>query len=95
MKEVGFLLLNNITNATNSTLTNNTNNEQELSGHASFLSAKTLIAIIILLLYTIATPVFEKLHFHYMHESGICMILGFLVGLISMLTNPFVLIFNF
>ena len=77
------ITLNNITN--NSTL-----QEDDSSGHASFLSAKTLIAIIILLLYTIANSVFEKLNFHYIHESGICMILGFLVGLVSMLINPFV-----
>jgi hypothetical protein len=70
---------------------NSTNNE--VSTHASFLSAKTLVAIIILLLYTIATPVFEKFHFHYIHESGICMILGLIVGLVSMLINPLVIYF--
>lgn len=83
--------LNNFTSILirNNSTQNNTDYSEE-SSHASFLSAKTLIAIIILLLYTIATPIFEKFHFHYIHESGICMILGFLVGLVSMLINPLV-----
>jgi hypothetical protein len=60
-------------------------------GH--FLSAQTLIAIILLLVYTIANPIFEKLNFHYMHESGISMILGLLVALIATLVRPNVSIF--
>jgi hypothetical protein len=59
--------------------------------HGSFLSMRTLVAILILVIYTIATPIFEKINFHYIHESGICMILGCLVGLISMLINPSVI----
>lgn len=53
-----------------------------------FLSLQTLIAIIILLMYTIAAPLFEKYHFHYMHESGVCMIIGVLVTLVAMVINP-------
>ena len=53
-----------------------------------FLSTQTLIAILLLLVYTIASPVFEKLHFHYMHESGISMILGLLVAGIATLIRP-------
>ena len=59
--------------------------------HGSFLSMRTLVAILILVIYTIATPIFEKINFHYIHESGICMILGCLVGIISMLINPSVI----
>ena len=55
-----------------------------------FLSLQTLIAIIILLIYTIAAPLFEKYHFHYMHESGICMIIGVIITLVSMIINPHV-----
>jgi hypothetical protein len=55
-------------------------------GH--FLSAQTLIAIILLFVYTIASPIFEKLNFHYMHESGISMILGLLVAFIATLIRP-------
>lgn len=58
------------------------------TGHSSFLSAKTLIAIVLLLIYTIASPIFEKFNFHYIHESGISMILGFLVGLIGNAVSP-------
>lgn len=61
-----------------------------------FLSLQTLIAIIILLIYTIAAPLFEKYHFHYMHESGVCMIIGVVVTLIAMVINPHVKIhYNF
>lgn len=92
LEEVIKASLGNTTEAlVNESMNNSTENSipQEPIGHG-FLSAKTLIAIIILLLYTIATPIFEKLNFHYLHESGMCMILGFLVGLVSMLINPFV-----
>ena len=51
--------------------------------HGDFLSSKTSVAIIILIIYTISTPIFKKCHFHYVHESGICMLLGLLIGLIA------------
>lgn len=53
-----------------------------------FLSLQTLIAILILLVYTVAAPLFEKYHFHYMHESGVCMIIGVIVTLLAMIINP-------
>lgn len=56
-----------------------------------FLSLQTLVAICILLIYTIAAPLFEKYHFHYMHESGVCMIIGVLVTLLAMIINPHVI----
>jgi len=40
------------------------------------LSLQVLLAIILLVLYIIAAPIFEKIHFHYMHESGVVMLLG-------------------
>ena len=40
------------------------------------LSLQVLLAVILLVLYVIAAPVFEKIHFHYMHESGVVMLLG-------------------
>ena len=49
----------------------------------STLSYKGVVAIIILIFYTIAAPIFQKLNFHYLHESGICMIVGTLIALIS------------
>lgn len=51
--------------------------------HGDFLSSKTSVAIIILIIYTISTPIFKKCHFHYVHESGICMLLGLFIGLIA------------
>lgn len=64
----------------------NTNSEHK-EAHG-FLALQTLIAIIILLIYTIAAPLFEKWHFHYMHESGLCMIIGVAVTLVAMVINP-------
>ena len=40
------------------------------------LSLQVLLAVILLVLYVIAAPIFEKIHFHYMHESGVIMLLG-------------------
>jgi hypothetical protein len=57
-------------------------------GAIHFLSTQTLIAILLLLAYTIASPIFEKLHFHYMHESGISMLLGLFVAGIATLIRP-------
>jgi hypothetical protein len=54
------------------------------------LSAKTLIAMAILFLYTICSPIFEKFKFHYIHESGMSMILGMIITLIAMIINPLV-----
>lgn len=51
--------------------------------HGDFLSSKTTVAIILLIIYTISTPIFDKIHFHYVHESGIIMILGLLIGVIA------------
>ena len=48
------------------------------------LSLEVLIAVILLVLYVIAAPIFEKIKFHYMHESGMVMLLGILItGLIK------------
>jgi len=45
------------------------------------LSLQVLLAVILLVLYVIAAPVFEKVHFHYMHESGMVMLLGIAITL--------------
>ena len=53
------------------------------------LNLVTLLAIIILMIYTVAAPIFEKIHFHYMHESGLCMIIGgVIVSLIAIFFEP-------
>jgi len=46
------------------------------------LSLQVLLAVILLVLYVIAAPIFEKIHFHYMHESGMVMLLGIAITLI-------------
>lgn len=61
-----------------------------MSGSEKHLSLETLIAILILLFYTISAPLFEKFHFHYMHESGMCMLIGVAVTLIAMVISPHV-----
>lgn len=64
--------------------------------HQNFLSAKSLIVIVILVFHTIAAPIFEKLSFHYIHESGISMILGMICGLVALVITPTVIKnFNF
>jgi len=65
------------------------------SHDSHFLSLQTLIAIIMLLMYTIAAPLFEKYHFHYMHESGVCMIIGVIITLCAAIINPEVKLFFF
>ena len=52
------------------------------------LNLVTLLAIIILMIYTVAAPIFEKIHFHYMHESGLCMIIGVIVSLVAIFFDP-------
>ncbi|MCQ2816995.1 MAG: cation:proton antiporter [archaeon] len=47
------------------------------------LTIISLLAIVILTLYTVAAPIFEKYNFHYMHESGLCMIIGVLITLLA------------
>jgi len=54
----------------------------------AFISIKTLIVVLILLIYTIANPIFEKFNFFLIHESGVCMIIGALINFIAILINP-------
>ena len=60
----------------------------EEAGEGEHLNLVTLLAIIILMIYTVAAPIFEKIHFHYMHESGLCMIIGVIVSLIAIFFDP-------
>jgi hypothetical protein len=64
-----------------------------MSSGGGHLSLETLIAIIILLFYTISAPLFEKYHFHYMHESGMCMLIGVVITLVAMVLSPEVYIY--
>ena len=60
----------------------------EEGGVGDDLNLVTLLAIIILMIYTVSAPIFEKIHFHYMHESGLCMIIGVIVSLIAIFFDP-------
>jgi hypothetical protein len=50
--------------------------------HESHLTTETLIAMILLILFIICGPIFEKMNFHYAHESGVVMICGILISLV-------------
>ena len=54
------------------------------------LNFKTLIAILLLLIYIISAPIFVKIKFYYLHQSGLCMLLGMFISLISSFIAPFV-----
>ena len=56
-----------------------------MEGH---LSSETLVAILILLIYTVSAPLFHKIQFHYLHESGMCMILGLVISFVARVLNP-------
>ena len=59
------------------------------------LTKNTLYAVIILLIYTVSSSIFKKINFHYIHESGVCMIIGLLVNLFAYFFSPEVIkIFN-
>lgn len=58
----------------------------------SHLTTETLIVVAILLVFIICGPVFERIHFHYAHESGVVMILGVLVTLLVNKLDPEVLL---
>ena len=53
------------------------------------LNFKTLIAIFLLLVYIISAPIFIKIKFYFLHQSGLCMILGMLISLITHFITPF------
>ena len=53
------------------------------------LNFKTLIAILLLLIYIISAPIFVKIKFYYLHQSGLCMLLGMFISLISSFIAPF------
>ena len=53
------------------------------------LSFKTFIAIFLLLVYIISAPIFLKLKFYYLHQSGLCMLLGMIISLVTRFIKPF------
>jgi sodium/hydrogen exchanger 8 len=53
------------------------------------LNFKTLVAIILVLVYIISAPIFIKKKFYLLHQSGLCMLLGMLISLITHFITPF------
>jgi hypothetical protein len=68
------------------------NNTISTEADNDFLTLTTLLAVSILFLYTIAHSIFDKYKFHYIHESGLSMIVGILLTLITMAISPSVII---
>lgn len=56
------------------------------------LTLEIILATLILVLYTIAAPIFEKYHFHYIHESGLVMLLGIAITLLIKIVSPSVIL---
>ena len=52
------------------------------------LTFKSLIFLSLLLIYIIGKQIFCKLNIYYLHESGICMILGMIISTISYFISP-------
>lgn len=54
----------------------------------SHLTTETLIAVVLLMVFIVCGPLFEKIHFHYAHESGVVMLLGILATFFMNYINP-------
>ena len=52
------------------------------------LTFKSLIALTLLLIYIIGGSIFSKLNIYYIHESGVCMILGMIISTIAYFFTP-------
>lgn len=57
-------------------------NNYDISEHETKFSTKTLLIGMILLCFSATSTIFEKLNFHYIHESSLCMILGMIASFI-------------
>lgn len=55
----------------------------------SILGISTIITLLVMIVFTLSASVFEKLHFHYLHESGMCMIIGLVFSCLNYFYNPF------
>ncbi len=60
-----------------------------MSSEDSTLPIATLIVILVMTVFTLSSSFFEKLHFHYLHESGMCMIIGLIFSFINYFFKPF------
>ena len=75
---------NNTFNISSNNNLNNFNNQMDFRS----LLINTTIAASILLIYILSRPIFKKINFYYIHESGLCMLIGmFLSTLIYYLSD--------
>ena len=56
-----------------------------VSNHTGF---GLIIAIFILIVFVISPSLFEKFHFHYIHESGMCMLIGLIFSALDFYLRP-------
>ena len=85
---INLAIENLIANSTTkSNILDPTQTVKEITRHN--LNFKTLIAIFLLLIYIISAPIFLKLKFYILHQSGLCMLLGMLISLITYFIKPF------
>ncbi len=77
--------MNNTLVRTFEEITHNSSVSEEEQSH---LTLQTLLSICVLIVYTISSSLFSTYDFHYLSGSGICMIIGLLVTLISMIISP-------
>jgi NhaP-type Na+/H+ or K+/H+ antiporter len=70
--------MNNNSFFNNDTSNNIINNPQNNNNNMDFrsLSINTIIATSILLIYILSRSIFKKINFYYIHESGLCMLIG-------------------
>ena len=84
---IDLAIENLITNTTNKNLPETGPTLKQINRNN--LNFKTLIAIILLLIYIISAPIFVKIKFYLLHQSGLCMLLGMIISLITHFITPF------
>ena len=84
---IDLAIENLITNTTNKNIPETSPTLKQINRNN--LNFKTLIAIILLLIYIISAPIFVKIKFYLLHQSGLCMLLGMIISLITHFITPF------
>lgn len=51
-------------------------------------SYASIITTILLFIYVLSPSIFEKYHFHYMHESGMCMVISCIISILDYKLRP-------
>lgn len=48
----------------------------------------SIVAVLILIIFILSEPLFHKLNFHYIHESGMCMMIGLFFSALDYILRP-------